>query len=634
MAGYDGRGARFNVVAVEGADLSFTVTAVDSAGDAVDLSAATITATVYNGAGTAIDTLTDAVSGAGSNIITLSFTDTEVDALVAPDSWALEVTRGGDDRVWLAGSFTVVAPSSARTSSTGTAVTATVDTNVVVTANVLTAAAVTGAGTGDLLSTNNLSDVANAATALSNLGGQPADADLTALAAANNSATLANVTAAYTTAEASKLAGIAAGAEVNTVDSVNAATGAVVLDADDIDDALTAHKFASAAELSKLSGIETGATADQTAAEVPVADTGALYVATNVETALAEVKTIADAAVTPGEAAAAYQPLAAVLTNTTASFTTADESKLDGIETAATADQTAGEIKTAYESNADTNAYDDAAVSKLAGIETGATADQSAADVSIVDTGALYTATNVEAALAEVKGIADSAAGGGITASGTPVANDFARFTDASTVAGRSYAEVRTDLGLVIGTDVQAHSAVLDATTASFTTADESKLDAIEALADVTDTTNVTAAGALMDSEVTNLADVKAFDPADYATAAQGATADTALQPTRVINAQTGTTYTLVLTDSGKTVTCSNAAAVTLTVPSNSSVAFPVGASIDIIGIGAGIVTVAAGAGVTVNATPSLVFRAQHSGASLLKLATDTWALVGDLATP
>ena len=59
--------------------------------------------------------------------------------------------------------------------------------------------------------------------------------------------------------------------------------------------------------------------------------------------------------------------------------------------------------------------------------------------------------------------------------------------------------------------------------------ADHNKLDDIEALADVTDVTNVTAAGALMDSEVTNLVDVKAFSTADYATAAQGTTADAAL---------------------------------------------------------------------------------------------------------
>ena len=56
--------------------------------------------------------------------------------------------------------------------------------------------------------------------------------------------------------------------------------------------------------------------------------------------------------------------------------------------------------------------------------------------------------------------------------------------------------------------------------------ADGTKLDGIEASADVTDTTNVTAAGALMDSEVTNLAQVKAFDSADYATAAQGTKVD------------------------------------------------------------------------------------------------------------
>ena len=53
----------------------------------------------------------------------------------------------------------------------------------------------------------------------------------------------------------------------------------------------------------------------------------------------------------------------------------------------------------------------------------------------------------------------------------------------------------RTNLGVAIGTDVQAHSATLDATTASFTTADETKLDGIEALADVTDPTSILAAG-------------------------------------------------------------------------------------------------------------------------------------------
>jgi len=61
---------------------------------------------------------------------------------------------------------------------------------------------------------------------------------------------------------------------------------------------------------------------------------------------------------------------------------------------------------------------------------------------------------------------------------------------------------------------------------------DGGKLDGIEASADVTDATNVAAAGALMDSEVTNLAQVKAFNSSDYATASQGTTADAALPRT------------------------------------------------------------------------------------------------------
>ena len=72
---------------------------------------------------------------------------------------------------------------------------------------------------------------------------------------------------------------------------------------------------------------------------------------------------------------------------------------------------------------------------------------------------------------------------------------------------------------------------VASQTDENFTTADHAKLDGIEASADVTDATNVTAAGALMDSEVTNLAAVKAFDGSDYATAAQGTKADSAQQP-------------------------------------------------------------------------------------------------------
>lgn len=96
------------------------------------------------------------------------------------------------------------------------------------------------------------------------------------------------------------------------------------------------------------------------------------------------------------------------------------------------------------------------------------------------------------------------------------------------------------------------------------------------------------------------------------------------------LNAQTGTTYTLVLTDNGRLVTLSNAAAITLTVPTNASVAFATGAVINIQQIGAGQVTVAGAAGVTLNGTGTKT-RAQWSAASLIKTATDTWTLIGDI---
>ncbi len=84
---------------------------------------------------------------------------------------------------------------------------------------------------------------------------------------------------------------------------------------------------------------------------------------------------------------------------------------------------------------------------------------------------------------------------------------------------------------------------------------DGSKLDGIEAGADVTDTANVAAAGALMDSEVTNLAQVKSFDSSDYATAAQGTLAGSALQ--------SGDNISLLNNDAGYTTNTGDITAVT-----------------------------------------------------------------------
>jgi hypothetical protein len=111
------------------------------------------------------------------------------------------------------------------------------------------------------------------------------------------------------------------------------------------------------------------------------------------------------------------------------------------------------------------------------------------------------------------------------------------------------------------------------------------------------------------------------------ATGAQG----DAGEPKVTQNIQTGTTYTLVLTDEGKLVTMSNAAASTLTIPANASVAYDVGTRIEIAQLGAGQLTVAITSD-TLNSADSYVKLAkQFTAATLTKTATTTWLLVGNL---
>jgi hypothetical protein len=98
-------------------------------------------------------------------------------------------------------------------------------------------------------------------------------------------------------------------------------------------------------------------------------------------------------------------------------------------------------------------------------------------------------------------------------------------------------------------------------------------------------------------------------------------------------NQQTGTTYTLVLSDLGKLVELNNAASITLTIPTNASVAFAVGDRIDLLQTGAGQVTIVGAAGVTVNSESSkLKLAGQWAAATLIKRAADTWVAVGNLA--
>jgi len=98
------------------------------------------------------------------------------------------------------------------------------------------------------------------------------------------------------------------------------------------------------------------------------------------------------------------------------------------------------------------------------------------------------------------------------------------------------------------------------------------------------------------------------------------------------INAQTGTTYTTVLADDGKIITCDNASSIAVTIPPNSSVAYGIGTQINILQLAAGVVTITAGAGVTLNSDGAkLKTNAQYALATCCKISTNVWVVLGNL---
>lgn len=98
-------------------------------------------------------------------------------------------------------------------------------------------------------------------------------------------------------------------------------------------------------------------------------------------------------------------------------------------------------------------------------------------------------------------------------------------------------------------------------------------------------------------------------------------------------NAQTGTTYTLVIGDKDKLVTASNASAITITIPAST---FSANDIVNVQQIGAGQVTFSGASGTTItsngatSASPKL--RVQYSAASVICSASNTFTVIGDIA--
>ena len=286
-------------------------------------------------------------------------------------------------------------------------------------------------------------DAANQASVASNKAAEAANSATAAAGSATTAATSASNSSTSAIASASS-----ATASANSATASASSATAAAASYDSFDDRYLGAKSSDPSTDNDGDALVVGALYFNTTTNIMMTYTGSVWQSINTGGAgllasnnLNDVQSASTSRTNLGVAIGSdVQAHSAVLDATTASYTTAEETKLAGIETAATADQTGAEIKAAYELEA--NAFTDAQFTKLAGIEASATADQTAG---------------------EIKTAYES-----------------------------------------------------NADTNAFTDADHTKLDGIEASADVTGATNVTAAGALMDSEVTNLAQVKAFDSADY----------------------------------------------------------------------------------------------------------------------
>jgi len=312
-------------------------------------------------------------------------------------------------------------------------------------------------------------------------------------------------------------------------------------------------------------------------------------------------------------------------------MTVTERSKLAAIEANATADQTGAEIKTAYELEANTNAFTDAEQTKLTGIETAATADQTNseiesgynAQVNQVSAGEKTAGTEVAVRRFAPKDVADMAGThGGGGGGGLTVEHKSASFT---AVAGKKYfvdssggAVVVTlpagiDLDNIIIAD-SGHSA------ATFN---------ITVNPDGTETIN---------GDTTFIIDQNEGDidigynstGTDWKVSADGTTdlvnANDFVYRYRGVNNQVGTTYGFVRNDEGKLVTCNNAGAITATIPANSAVPYEIGTRIDVLQLGAGQVTIAL---TTDTLRGNTKINAQYECISLVKIATTEWVIIG-----
>ena len=252
--------------------------------------------------------------------------------------------------------------------------------------------------------------------------------------------------------------------------------------------------------------------------------------------------------------------------------------------------------------------------------------------------GSAWIPINSEAVISQIQAKGDLVVGtGSSTISRVAVgANDTILVADSTTASGVAWkapsvaaANSITSAQIVTGTIVNANvsaSAAIELSKLANATAGQVLLGTtttgVVTATTISGDVTVTGAGvtAISSGAIVN-ADVNASAAIDL-----GKLADATID-------EQASSYTLALTDKNKFIKMTSGSANTVTVPTNASVAFPIGSQIHIIQYGSGKTQVIPVSGtVTIDATPGAYLRAQYSSATLLKCDTNIWMLMGDLS--
>ena len=261
----------------------------------------------------------------------------------------------------------------------------------------------------------------------------------------------------------------------------------------------------------KLGGIEEGATADQTAAEIRTLVESASD--SNVFTDADHSKLNAiEAGATADQTASEIRTLVESASDSNV-FTDADHTKLNGIEASATADQTAAEIRTLVESASDSNVFTDADHTKLNGIETGATADQTVSEIKSLIAGSPLDASHLAANSVDsselVDGSIDTSHLSADCVDGTKIADNAigSEHLQANSVGTSEIADA--ELTTLAGMQSGTASKLADSTALTADLADLNQLDGMAKQTTITDDdTKFPTSGAIVDYVAAQLAPI------------------------------------------------------------------------------------------------------------------------------